>query len=139
MGVRDADRVAIVLRTEPAFLDAFFGARPAGAVPVPALSSGAPRRMDEDGAATGRMIEYSGARLVVSGGGTRRAVGAAVERARLLLGRRDASELSGVPARTPRDVAPEEPRARAVLFGSTVDLKPVALTRTRRSPHRPTR
>ena len=34
-GVRPGDRVAIVLRTEPAFLDAFFGAWLAGAVPVP--------------------------------------------------------------------------------------------------------
>ena len=34
LGVEVGDRVAIVLRTEPAFLDAFFGCWLAGAVPV---------------------------------------------------------------------------------------------------------
>ena len=35
LGVRPGDRVAVLLRTEPAFLDAFFGSMLAGAIPVP--------------------------------------------------------------------------------------------------------
>ena len=46
-GVAPGDRVAIVLRTEPAFLDAFFGAWLAGAVPVPLYPPVRLGRMDE--------------------------------------------------------------------------------------------
>ena len=128
MGVRHGDRIAIVLRTEPAFLDAFFGAWLAGAVPVPLYPPVRLGRMDEYGAATGRMLAVSGARLVVSGGGTRRLLGAAVERARPELGCRDAGELAGIPARISRDVAPEALGLVQFSSGSTVDPKPVALT-----------
>ncbi|HEX9307857.1 MAG TPA: AMP-binding protein [Anaeromyxobacter sp.] len=128
MGVRHGDRIAIVLRTEPAFLDAFFGAWLAGAVPVPLYPPVRLGRMDEYGAATGRMLSVSGARLVVSGGGTRRLLGAAVERARPELGCRDAGELAGIPARISRDVSPEALGLVQFSSGSTVDPKPVALT-----------
>ncbi len=128
LGIRHGDRVAIVLRTEPAFLDAFFGAWLAGAVPVPLYPPVRLGRMDEYGAATGRMLAVSGARLVVSGGGTRRLLGPAVELASPPLGCRDVSELSAVPARISRDVAPESLALVQFSSGSTVDPKAVALT-----------
>ena len=90
LGVVPGDRVAIVLRTEPAFLDVFFGAWLAGAVPVPLYPPVRLGRMDEYTAATARMLAVSGARLVVSGGGTRRLLGAAVEQAGPPLGCVDA-------------------------------------------------
>jgi acyl-CoA synthetase (AMP-forming)/AMP-acid ligase II len=128
MGVAPGDRVAIVLRTEPAFLDAFFGAWLAGAVPVPLYPPVRLGRMDEYAAATGRMISASGARLVVSHGGVRRLLGRAIERARPALGCRDAADLLSVPARGAREVAPADLGLVQFSSGSTVDPKAVALT-----------
>lgn len=127
MGVASGDRVAIVLRTGPAFLDAFFGAWLAGAVPVPLYPPVRLGRMDEYAAATGRMLAVAGARVVISAGGARRLLGAAIDRARPPLGCRDADELLlGAPARR----APRPDGLGLVQFssGSTVDPKPVALT-----------
>jgi acyl-CoA synthetase (AMP-forming)/AMP-acid ligase II len=128
MGVCTGDRVAIVLRTEPAFLDAFFGAWLAGAVPVPLYPPVRLGRMDEYAAQTGRMISLVGARVVVSAGGTRRLLGAAIERARPPLGCRDAAELRRLPARIARDPAPTALGLVQFSSGSTVDPKPVALS-----------
>ncbi len=128
LGVEPGDRVAIVLRTEPAFLDAFFGAWLAGAVPVPLYPPVRLGRMEEYAQATGRMMAVAGAKVVLSSGGTRRLLGTAVERARPPLGCRDAGDLARVPARIARDVAPEELGLVQFSSGSTVDPKPVALT-----------
>jgi len=129
-GVRRGDRVGIVLRTEPAFLDAFFGAWLAGAVPVPLYPPVRLGRMEEYLASTARMLEVSGAALVVSGGGTRRLLGEAVERAGPPLGCRDAAELvgHGEEARAWEDPAPDDLGLVQFSSGSTVDPKPVALT-----------
>ena len=128
-GVAPGDRVAIVLRTEPAFLDAFFGALAAGAVPVPLYPPVRLGRMEEYLAATARMLRVSGARLVVTSRGVRRLLGEAVERAHpaLDLGVVEAGDLaSGAPA----GGAPRGGDLALVQFssGSTVDPKPVALT-----------
>jgi len=127
-GVAPGDRVAIVLRTEPAFLDALFGALAAGAVPVPLYPPVRLGRLEEWIGATARMIEAAGARLVVSGGLSRRLLGEAVARAGPALGWVAAESLvSG------RDelLAPAGPDGLALVqfsSGSTVDPKPVALT-----------
>jgi acyl-CoA synthetase (AMP-forming)/AMP-acid ligase II len=128
LGVVPGDRVAIVLRTEPAFLDVFFGAWLAGAVPVPLYPPVRLGRMDEYAAATARMLAVSGARLVVSAGGTRRLLGAAVERAAPPLGCVDASALALPRSGIARDVRPEDLALVQFSSGSTVDPKPVALT-----------
>jgi acyl-CoA synthetase (AMP-forming)/AMP-acid ligase II len=128
LGVAPGDRVAIVLRTEPAFLDAFFGAWLAGAVPVPLYPPVRLGRMDEYAAATARMLEVSGARIVVSGGGTRRLLGGPVERAAPPLGCVDAADLGRAPGALARDPAPGDLGLVQFSSGSTVDPKPVALT-----------
>jgi len=128
-GVREGDRVAIVLRTEPAFLDAFFGAMHAGAVPVPLYPPVRLGRMDEYVAATARMLRVSGARVVVTSRTVARILGRAVAGAGpgLDLGVLDAAELASgsetVVARGGSDLA-------LVQFssGSTVDPRPVALS-----------
>jgi acyl-CoA synthetase (AMP-forming)/AMP-acid ligase II len=128
-GVRPGDRVALVLRTEPAFLDAFFGALHAGAVPVPLYPPVRLGRMDEYQEATARMLRVSGARTVVAARAVARILGRAVEGAGagLDLGILEAEGLAGgAPLSVPRggdDLA-------LVQFssGSTVDPKPVALT-----------
>jgi fatty-acyl-CoA synthase len=127
LGVRPGDRVAIVLRTEPAFLDAFFGAWLAGAVPVPLYPPVRLGRMEEWVAGTARMIALSGARLVVSTGATRRLLGEAVARARPVLGLRDAGALLGE-ARLTRPGGPSDLGLVQFSSGSTVDPKPVALS-----------
>ncbi len=130
-GVRPGDAVAIVLRTEPAFLDAFFGAWLAGAVPVPLYPPVRLGRLEEYLASTARMITRSGARLVVSRGGTRRLLGEAVERSRPALGCRDADDLLGAAAgggTAATDAAPGDLGLVQFSSGSTVDPKPVALT-----------
>ncbi len=126
-GVREGDRVAIVLRTEPAFLEVFLGAWLAGAVPVPLYPPVRLGRMDEYAAATARMLAVSGARVVVSSGAVRRLIGEAVLRAGPALGCVAAPELEAGPplARTPR---PEDLALVQFSSGSTVDPKPVALT-----------
>ena len=134
-GVAPGDRVAIVLRTEPAFLDAFFGAWLAGAVPVPLYPPVRLGRLEEYLAATARMLAVSGARLVLSGGGTlgpaRRGGGAGRAAARAAATPRRC--WSG-PARRGRcrDAGHLPPPGALGLVqfssGSTVDPKPVALT-----------
>jgi fatty-acyl-CoA synthase len=128
-GVAPGDRVAIVLRTEPAFLDAFLGAWWCGAVPVPLYPPVRLGRMQEYLAATARMIALTGARMVISAGGTRRLLGAAVEEARPELGCEDAARLaSGAAGRPPRLPDPGELGLVQFSSGSTVDPKAVALT-----------
>jgi fatty-acyl-CoA synthase len=128
LGLAPGDRVAIVLRTEPAFLDAFFGAWLAGAVPVPLYPPVRLGRMDEYARATGRMIARSGARLVISAGGTRRLLGTAVEQGAPPLGCVDAGALAALPARIAREPSPGELGLVQFSSGSTVDPKPVALS-----------
>jgi acyl-CoA synthetase (AMP-forming)/AMP-acid ligase II len=127
-GVRPGDPVAIVLRTEPAFLDAFFGAWLAGAVPVPLYPPVRLGRMEEYLAATGRMLSVSGAALVVSGGGTLRLLGEAVEAGGVRLGILDAAALVTGSGRLARAAPPGELGLVQFSSGSTVDPKPVALT-----------
>jgi acyl-CoA synthetase (AMP-forming)/AMP-acid ligase II len=128
-GLAPGDRVAIVLRTEPAFLDAFLGAWWCGAVPVPLYPPVRLGRMEEYLAGTARMISISGARMVISSGGTRRLLGGAVELARPPLGCEDAARLvSGRERMRPRLPAREELGLVQFSSGSTVEPKPVALT-----------
>jgi fatty-acyl-CoA synthase len=130
LGVGAGDRVAIVLRTEPAFLDAFLGAWWCGAVPVPLYPPVRLGRMDEYLAATARMLAVAGARLVVSAGGTRRLLGPAVEAAAPALGCVDADRLragggAGLAVHLP---APDDLALVQFSSGSTVAPRPVALT-----------
>ncbi len=133
LGVAPGDRVAIVLRTEPAFLDAFFGALLCGAVPVPLYPPVRLGRLDEYLRGTARMLALCGARLVVAGGAVRRLLGEAVERARPDLGCIAADHLVVHPGacRPAPSAEPPGPRDLALVqfsSGSTVDPKPVALT-----------
>jgi len=124
--VRPGDTVAIVLPTGPAFIDAFFGAALAGAVPVPLCPPLWLGRLDEYHSRTAAMLTATRARLVLAGAGALRILGGAVARARPELGCVDVGDVTGPPfvhAARPGDLA-------MVQFssGTTADPKPIALT-----------
>ena len=123
-GVRRGDRVAIVLPTGVEFMDAFFGALFAGAVPVPLYPPVRLARLDEFHQRTARMLAATGARIVLSDARISRLLGVAVSQARPELGLRpvELGEEIEEPS-TPDDLA-------LIQFssGTTVDPKPVALT-----------
>ncbi len=127
-GIAPGERVAIVLRTEPAFLDAFFGVLLAGAVPVPLYPPVRLGRLEEYLAGTARMVQVSGARLILSGGAVRRLLGEVVERARPALGCLAVEGLERGPAELARPIAPSDLALVQFSSGSTVDPKPVALS-----------
>ena len=128
-GVQPGERVAIVLRTEAAFLDAFFGAWWAGAVPVPLYPPVRLGRREEYLEGTSRMLRLSGARLLVAGGGAGRLLGEVVARAGPPLGARDAAAL--LQGSAPAPLPATDPASLGLVqfsSGSTVAPKPVALT-----------
>ena len=127
-GLRPGDRVALVLRTEPAFLDAFFGSLLAGAVPVPLYPPVRLGRLDEYLRATARLLSVSGSRLVVAGGPVRRLLGEALARARPELGCLDPDRLAAARGDLERPCAPDQLALVQFSSGSTVDPKPVALS-----------
>ncbi|HEX6861597.1 MAG TPA: AMP-binding protein, partial [Thermoanaerobaculia bacterium] len=126
-GIAPGDRVVLVFPTGIEFFDGFFGALLAGAVPVPLYPPVRLGRMAEYLARTARMIEVSGARLVLADSRVKRILGEAIARARPPLGCRTVGEL-------PRGEAPAarpDPADLALIqfsSGTTVDPKPVALS-----------
>jgi len=128
LGVRSGDRVALVLRTGPSFLDAFFGTLLAGAVPVPLYPPVRLGRMEEYLVATARVLRVAGARLVLANGAVRRLLGEVVARARPELGCRAVEGLARAPGELAQAVDPADLALVQFSSGSTVDPKPVALT-----------
>ena len=114
-GVQRGDRVAIVLPTCVEFIDAFFGALLAGAVPVPLYPPVRLGRLDEFHARTARMLEVTQARLVLSDARIGKFLRVRSERVEL-----------GEPF---EDMgAPDDLALIQFSSGTTVDPKPVALT-----------
>ena len=68
LGVRRGDRVALVLPTGVDFMDAFFGALLAGAVPVPLYPPVRLGRLDEFHTRTARLLRRCEARLLLTDG-----------------------------------------------------------------------
>jgi acyl-CoA synthetase (AMP-forming)/AMP-acid ligase II len=128
LGIRRGDRVAIVLRTEPAFLDAFFGTLLAGAVAVPLYPPVRLGRMEEYLASTSRMVRVTGARLLLANGPVRRLLGEVTARARPPLGCRPVDGLERAGGEVFREVEPGDLALVQFSSGSTVDPKPVALS-----------
>jgi fatty-acyl-CoA synthase len=129
LGVRPADRVAIVLPTSPDFMDAFFGTLLAGAVPVPLYPPVRLGRLEEYHRTTARMVQLSGAVVVLTDGLVGRLLGEAVAASRPRLGChrvKTLREAGEVPLEHP--VAPDALAAVQFSSGSTVDPKPVALS-----------
>jgi len=129
LGVRRGERVAMVLPTGPDFMDAFFGALLAGAVPVPLYPPVRLGRLAEYHATTARMLRLSGAVALLSDGRVGRLLGEAVRRSAPRLGLRKVQALRESDA-PPVAMSADPGDLALVQFssGSTVDPKPVALS-----------
>ena len=127
LGITPRDRVALVFPTGIEFFDGFFGALLAGAVPVPLYPPVRLGRMGEYLARTARMIEVSGARLVLADSRVKRILGEAIAVARPPLGCRTVGELPKGEA-PPARPAPTDLALVQFSSGTTVDPKPVALS-----------
>lgn len=128
LGVQPGDRVAMVLPTGVDFMDAFFGALLAGAVPVPLYPPVRLGRMDEYARTTGRMLAVCRAKIVLSDRRIRLLLGKALELAQPALGCPTVAELMTHAAELSVDVTPDALALIQFSSGSTVDPKPVALT-----------
>src|SRR2546421_187134 len=93
LGVEAGDRVAIILPTGEEFMDAFFGAVLAGAVPVPLYPPVRLARLEEFHGRTARLLRTCGARIVLTDGRVGRLLGQAASRARPELGVREMADL----------------------------------------------
>ncbi|MCP3100638.1 fatty acyl-AMP ligase [Myxococcus sp. K15C18031901] len=128
LGVREGERVALLLPTSPAFMDAFFGTLLAGAVPVPLYPPVRLGRLEEYHQATARMLQVTGAALVLTDSRVRLLLGPSVERARPRLGCHTVEELSRGDDSLEVRVRSEALGLIQFSSGSTVAPKPVALT-----------
>lgn len=128
IGVAEGDRVAILLPTSPGFMDAFFGTLLAGAVPVPLYPPVRLGRLEEYHRSTARMLEVTGAAVVLTDLKVKLLLGVAVEAARPRLGCRTVDEVSRGDEALQHSVSPEALGLIQFSSGSTVDPKPVALT-----------
>jgi acyl-CoA synthetase (AMP-forming)/AMP-acid ligase II len=131
LGVKRGDRVALLLRTGPGFLVAFFGVLLAGAIPVPLYPPVRLGRLDEYHVATAQMVQRVGARLIISEPVLARLLGETLVRARPALGLRLVSQLQRPAAAADvydEDLSPDDIALIQFSSGSTVDPKPVCLT-----------
>ncbi|MFL5359145.1 fatty acyl-AMP ligase [Archangium sp.] len=127
LGVAPGERVAVLLPTSPGFMEAFFGALLAGAVPVPLYPPVRLGRLDEYHRSTARMLEVSGAVVVLTDAKVRLLLGESVAAARPRLGCHTVEEVSSAEGDVALSVRPESLALIQFSSGSTVDPKPVAL------------
>jgi fatty-acyl-CoA synthase len=119
LGIERGDRVALIFPTGIDFFAAFFGAQLAGAVPVPLYPPARLGRTAEYVRRTARLLERSGARLVLAEARLCRLFGEAVCRT-----------LEDLPQEVARPVHAGPADLALIQFssGTTVEPKPVALS-----------
>src|SRR5436305_3822722 len=118
LGIERGDRVALVFPTGIDFFTAFFGALLAGAVPVPLYPPARLGRTEEYLRRTSRMLERSGARLVLAESRLCRRLAGLVEPA---LGCR---ALADLPEGTARPVQASPADLALIQFSSGTTLDP---------------
>jgi fatty-acyl-CoA synthase len=134
LGIVPGDRVALILRTGPLFLESFFAVLYAGAIPVPLYPPVRLGRLDDYHRATARMLKRVSARLCLSEGLLARLLGRSLAEARPPLGLHLAGSLEGFDELQ----LPASPDALALIqfsSGSTVDPRPVGLTHRQLTAH----
>ncbi|RKG98548.1 fatty acyl-AMP ligase [Corallococcus sp. CA047B] len=126
--MKPGERVALLLPTSPAFMDAYFGTLLAGAVPVPLYPPVRLGRLDEYHRATSRMLQVTGAVVVLTDTRVRLLLGPSVETARPRLGCHTVDAVMHGDEDLEVEVDPDALGLIQFSSGSTVAPKPVALT-----------
>ncbi|NOY70709.1 MAG: fatty acyl-AMP ligase [Deltaproteobacteria bacterium] len=127
MGIQAEDRIALILPTCPEFFYVFFGALLIGGIPVPLYPPVRLGRLEEYHRQTGRMLNISRARLVVTNKLIKRIIGRSVAKASPDLGIITVDKIKPAPFA----FTAGKPDALALIqfsSGTTVDPKPVMLT-----------
>lgn len=127
-GVRPGERVALVLPTDPLFIDAFLGVLAAGAVPAPLYPPVRLGRLEEYHARTAAMLRACGASAIIADARCRRILGETVRRAPTRLGVIAAEELHRHASAPPVDRQADDLALVQFSSGTTVSPKPVGLT-----------
>ncbi len=128
-GVAPGDRVALVVPTDPLFVEGFFGILAAGAIPVPLYPPVRLGRLHEYHDRTAAMLAAADATAVVADSRTRRILGGTVQRWLPPLGVLSAESLGrGDPAAAPVRGDMDDLAVVQFSSGTTVAPKPVALT-----------
>src|SRR5438874_932330 len=127
LGIRPGDRVAILLPTGVDFMDAFFGAVLAGAVPVPLYPPVRLARLEEFHVRTARLLRTCGARIVLTDSRVGRLLGQAASRARPELGVREMADLPHA-GELERAANPGELALIQFSSGTTAEPKAIGLT-----------
>ena len=127
-GVRTAEPVALMLRTEPAFLEAFFGVLIAGGIPVPLYPPHRPDRIGEYMERQAGILRNAGARLLITFPDAERVGGLLRGHADVLSGVLSVETLASAPQAAPRSRAHDDPALIQYTSGSTGAPKGVLLS-----------
>lgn len=127
-GVRENDRVAIILPTCMGFIDAFLGCQVLGAIPVPMYPPVRLGKLDEYFNRSAAMLKAVSAVAIISNFTVNRVLGKLIPLYPLRLGFIDADKLAKGTARPLQNTSPDHLAMVQFSSGTTVDPKAVALT-----------
>jgi 1-acyl-sn-glycerol-3-phosphate acyltransferase len=127
-GIERGDTVALMLRTEPGFFDAFFGVLLAGAIPAPIYPPARPAHLEEYAARQVKILDNAQARLLVTFADVERVAGLLRSRVRSLTAVTTLPRLGTGSGALPGAAGADDPALIQYTSGSTGDPKGVLLS-----------